>query len=301
VKMLEHITVGLTMTDSDAHLLSYAAMLVSMGIGRKLEFVHVAVPGHASEPGSNPATMRQKMQLQVTQHLGDAVHRIETDFHVREGVRVDALLEFLEQTDSEVILVGHRRNRSGKRSLARRLAMISPASVWMVPDQVPCRVSKVLAPIDFSSHSADSLSIATGVVRVAGLSECLALNVYFDASTVRYDEQADQIRGNEQREYEQFIRPVNTHDIVVTPVFEEASNVSRAILRVAEEQGCDLIVMSTRGRSAAASILLGSETSQTMMESGIPVLAVKHRGARMNLFQVLKNPEFWARSGPKTN
>ncbi len=301
MKTLEHITVGLTMTDSDSHLLSYAAMLVSMGIGRKLEFVHVAVPGHASELAADPVAIRQEMQLQVTQHFGDALHHIETDFHVVEGVRVDALLEFLERIESELILLGHRRNRCGKRSLARRLAMISPASVWMVPEQVPCRINRVLAPIDFSSHSADSLSIATGVSHLAGLSECLALNVFFDSSTVRYDEKADQIRGNEQREFEQFVRPVNTHDIVVTPVFEEASNVSRAILRLAEEQGCDLIVMNTRGRSAAASILLGSETSQTMMESEIPVLAVKHRGARLNLFQVLKNPEFWARSGPKTN
>ena len=194
MKTLEHMTVGLTMTDSDAHLLSYAAMLVSMGIGRRLEFVHVAVPGHAPEQTADLMTIRQQMQLQAAEHLGETLHRVETDFHVVEGVRVDALLEFLEQNGSTLILLGHRRNRSGKRSLARRLAMISPASVWMVPDQVPCQISKVLAPIDFSLHSADSLSIATGVSRFAGLSECLALNVYFDSSTVRYDEHEDQIR-----------------------------------------------------------------------------------------------------------
>jgi nucleotide-binding universal stress UspA family protein len=87
----------------------------------------------------------------------------------------------------------------------------------------------------------------------------------------------------------------------VTPIFEESSNVTRAVLRIVDERKCDLIVMSTRGRSSAASILLGSETAQTLMESRVPVLAVKHRGAFMNLFQVLSSSEVWLKSGPKTN
>ena len=49
---------------------------------------------------------------------------------------------------------------------------------------------------------------------------------------------------------------------------------SDTIIRVAQETGCDLIAMSTRGRSVLASGLLGSVTYKVIHESPIPVLAI---------------------------
>jgi SulP family sulfate permease len=72
-------------------------------------------------------------------------------------------------------------------------------------------------------------------------------------------------------------------------------------VRVAAQHEADLIVMSTRGRSRAASILLGSVATQVMIEAPVALLAVKHYGAMMNLFQALQQSQFWARRNPKTN
>ena len=41
MKPLDCITVGLSLSESDQHLLSYAAMLARMGVGKKIQFVHV--------------------------------------------------------------------------------------------------------------------------------------------------------------------------------------------------------------------------------------------------------------------
>jgi len=301
MKTLEKMVIGLTMTDSDSHLLRYAAMLQQMGIGKSLDFVHIQCPTPASEPVADMEQMRLRMQDAVKSHLGSDEIEAEMRCHVFAGAREDRLADFAERNGAGLILLGYRQNRRGKRSLARRLAMIAPASVWMVPEDAPIQITRVLAPIDFSSHSADSLSVACGISRKAGLSECDALHVFFDASVIRYEDAVELIRGEERSAYEQFVRPIETYDATVHPVFEESSNVSRAILRVAEQRQSDLIVMNTRGRSAAASVLIGSETSQTIMESKIPVLAVKHRGAHMNLLQVLTNPEFWSKPSPHTN
>jgi hypothetical protein len=54
--------------------------------------------------------------------------------------------------------------------------------------------------------------------------------------------------------------------------------------------------MGTRGRSRAASILLGSETEQTMIHTSVPVLAVKAHGANLRLLQVLLDERFRDRS-----
>ena len=48
-----------------------------------------------------------------------------------------------------------------------------------------------------------------------------------------------------------------------------------AILQVAKDQGCDLIVMASHGRRGVAALLLGSETQRVLLHSPIPVLIVK--------------------------
>lgn len=301
MKSLEHIAIGLTLTESDRPLLNYAAMLAKFEIGKRFEFVHVLTSNHPAPPGVDHVAIRQQMQSAVAESFGSLPVPTQSAFHVRDGVRIDQMLAFVEQQSSGVILLGHRSNRSGKRSLARQMAMIAPCSVWMVPDHAPVRMCRVLAPIDFSQHSADSLSIATGIARRAGLNECQAVHMYFDAGMIHYEEHAEEIRKDEQQAFEQFLFPINTHDIKVAPLFVESDNVTKAILSVASEQQSDLVVMNTRGRSKAAAVLLGSETSQMMMESPVPVLAVKHRGARLNLFNVLTDAKLWAKSDPHSN
>ena len=48
-----------------------------------------------------------------------------------------------------------------------------------------------------------------------------------------------------------------------------------AILQVAKDQNCDLIVMASHGRRGVAALLLGSETQRVLLHSPIPVLIVK--------------------------
>jgi nucleotide-binding universal stress UspA family protein len=49
----------------------------------------------------------------------------------------------------------------------------------------------------------------------------------------------------------------------------------QAIIDVAKEQGCDLIVMASHGRHGVAAIVLGSETVKVLTHSTIPVLVVR--------------------------
>lgn len=57
---------------------------------------------------------------------------------------------------------------------------------------------------------------------------------------------------------------------------------SDTIIRMAQESGCDLIAMSTRGRSTLASGLLGSVTYKIIHESPMPVLAITPERARLH-------------------
>ena len=46
----------------------------------------------------------------------------------------------------------------------------------------------------------------------------------------------------------------------------------QAIIEVAEERGCDLIVMSSHGRSGLSVLLIGSVTNKVLTQAKIPVL-----------------------------
>ena len=47
------------------------------------------------------------------------------------------------------------------------------------------------------------------------------------------------------------------------------------IIKIATEQGCDLIVMASHGRHGVSALLLGSETSKVLTHSKIPVLVCR--------------------------
>lgn len=296
--------IALANTEHDAPLLRYASQLARLHLGREFRFVHVTRSGaHAGEvhalPQEDEATVR--LAGEVERHFGTPPEGVVTSCHLLGGERVDALLEFATRSRSDVIMLGHRHERSGQRSLARRMAMLSPSSVWLVPEGAPGEIRRVLAPVDFSDHSADALAVAASLASAVHAERCLGLHVYFDDTLLPTPEHVATVRAGKEAAFHQFLARANTPGFKVETRLEEGPFPSRTILRVAREEAADLIVMNTRGRSRAAAVLLGSVTTQVMVESPVAILAVKHFGAAMGLFQVLKEHQFWQPPPPRSN
>lgn len=296
----QRFLVALSLTPADAPLIRYAGYLAKSGLGSHYHFVHVHTPAAAT--GAVTAdTLREQMEAAVAAQFAPDEAAACT-FQVVTGVRIDSLIDVAARQRSDVILLGHRKARSGRRSLAQRLAMVAPCSVWLLPEDAAGTVNNVLAPVDLSDHSADALQVACAISQATEASTLRALHVFFDPSTLRYDETVQELRAHEAGGFERFLQNAsgdcgaNLEHLLV-----ESADPAKAILRIAAQSGCDLIVMSTRGRSRAASILLGSVTAQVLAESPVAVLAVKHFGAMMGLFQSLRESHFWTRENPKSN
>jgi nucleotide-binding universal stress UspA family protein len=290
--VFERPLVALSLTEQDQSLMAYVRHLARRLEWDDLEFAHV---WRSTEPH-----LLDRLRGVVRSHFEGATVD-DRSLHALEGPLLDQLLRLITEHQRDLILVGHRRSRSGRRSIARRLATVSPASVWLVPEGALPQVTHILAPIDFSEHSADALSVAVQIARAHGLNRVQALHVYMDPSTIRYDEHVEEILGQEHTAFEQLLSRVDVQGVEVEPIFVEGSRTTQEILRTAQQHRCDLIVMNTRGRSRAASVLLGSTTSDTMAETMVPMLAVKHFGARMSLLQALTNHRLWDQPSPKSN
>lgn len=296
------VTVALAMTREDEGLLRYAAQLAKLGIGKEFHFVHVITPYEKNHSASSAKASANTLAEHVRPYFSNLLQAVKMDYRAMDGSnRIDSLVQFSLATQSDLILLGHRKNRTGQRSLPRRLAMITNCSVWMVPEESTASIQRILVPVDFSDPSADSLSEATGLAHIGNIPECLALHVFFDESVIRYDEHEDIVRGEEAVAFADFMSRIDTHGVTVKPAFEEGFNIAHAILRKAEEYNADLIVINTRGHSKAAAMLLGSTTSQVMAQAKIPVLAIKHFGDKVSIMETLLAGRFWERSDPKAN
>lgn len=211
------------------------------------------------------------------------------------GDLLDELLALAADLKPDLLLLDEHFTQDKHRSLARRLAMKAPCSVWMLPANSPSVVSKVLVPVDFSECSADALRTAAALAASQGLHEVTALHVYFDEAVVTYEGHETVVLEEQQRQFTLFLSRLSLGDIEVKTIWEESPNVAQTIARIAQQERSDLIVMGTRGRSESAAILLGSETDHALMESSIPTLAVKHFGPHLGLIEALLDRRFHRR------
>jgi nucleotide-binding universal stress UspA family protein len=280
--------VALELNGVEAGLARYAAKAARWLEADRVAFVHVAADSAGGDRRRVLAELRSRSRAG-----GAALPRsVKASYDVLSGPLTDRLLEFAAKKRAQALLVGHGRATPGLRALARRLAMKAPCSVWMAPEEAPARLRRILVPIDFSKHSADALRMALALAQREPGAKCLALHVYFNEAVATYEGYERVLRGEEEAEYERFMTSIDRRGVEVEPLFEEGANVAHAIGRAARSVKADLVVMATRGRSRSSAILLGSVTEETIIETRVPLLAVKHFGARLGVLEALLDRRF---------
>jgi MFS superfamily sulfate permease-like transporter/nucleotide-binding universal stress UspA family protein len=300
-RCFEKVTIPLNTGGNDDNLLRYAANLAKLGLVNNLDIVYLE-SDQATPPNQPRPDLEKQLQSKVKSIFEGSVPPSKVKWRViRAEHRLDAIVRQLYETHSDLVLLAQHCSQNNQHCLSQRLAMISRCSVWMVPDHFNGEIQKVIAPIDFSLTSGDCLEQAAAITSAAGLPECLAVHVYLDEAVVRYEEHQEIIRGQEEAKFAEFMSRINTGDIVVKPAFIEGINPAQAILNEVEAYHADLVVISTRGHSKAATVLLGSTTSQVMAEANIPVLVVKHFGKQLSLWESLRTSKFWERIEVKAN
>jgi sulfate permease, SulP family len=296
-----HMMVALAKPEADAGLIRYAAMAARCCDADEVRFVHVLAPVGSVNVTANHDSALAALTAAVQSHFGHPSTAIKLSYDVLAGPLIDRLLTHIAEKAVDLLLVGEQHRPDGRRLLARRLVMKAPCSVWMVPEDSPPRIQRLLVPIDFSEPAADSLRAAIALARRVRHPECLALHVYFNKAAVTYEEYDQVLRGEEEAAYRRFIAPIDHQGVRVKPLFQEGANIEHVVSDAVEQHGADLIVIATRGRSRSAAILLGSVTEEILLTTGVPLLAVKHFGARMGVVQALLDRRFWDRGSLHTD
>jgi nucleotide-binding universal stress UspA family protein len=202
--------------------------------------------------------------------------------------------------EADLVMVGSRRH-----VLGARLAMVAPCSVAVVPEDFAPKLAHMMVAIDFSDAATDTLEWAASLAAGNAAIRCTALHVMTHESVDLF---ADQESEAEQSEtMRKILARSDRSGVQVTPRLAsvsasgdigkrrrfflpasiEGADIARAILAEALACGADCIALSTRGRSASASILLGSVAEKVIERAMVPLLVRKHAAANLGLAQIL--------------
>ena len=139
---------------------------------------------------------------------------------------------------------------------------------------------KVLLPVDGSDHSDRAVQHVISAIALVPGCQLLLINVQapIDAPELLGHMPASEIEAMQETRGGDALASaralLDQAGVAYTPVVR-VGPIAETIARYAAENGCDKIVMGTRGLGAIGSVLLGSVTSQLMKLTELPVTLVK--------------------------
>lgn len=205
------------------------------------------------------------------------------------------ILSEADKCDADLIVMGRR----GSHSLSEQL--LGSASTYVLA-HAKCPVllahnkkegpyRRILVPADGSEESlkavryavefakADGASVT--VFHVANMRDLIAEETALDQKKRGLEDLTDRLRQSADRVFALCKAAIADHKGGVDIHF--VANIGRpgpTILKKAEKDGSDLLIMGSRGRSGLASILLGSVSRYITTHSGLPVMIVNDSQVR---------------------
>lgn len=104
-------------------------------------------------------------------------------------------------------------------------------------------------------------------------------SAYFQGSTVLEAQVIDQIEQQwsteAQKDVDFFVENAQKAGVKASGIVLQADFISSTIIDAAIKNTCDLIIMATHGRRGWMKLLMGSETTQVLTHSPLPVLVLR--------------------------
>lgn len=237
---------------------------------------------------------RQRLIAGMRELVARAPSGIAVDCLVEEAPSVDReILARLAATRSDLLVLG-THGRSGVQRLflgsvtekvIRQATcptlVVPPRAPGVTPD-TPVQFKRILCAVDFSDSSLSALAVALEFAREADahvtLLHAIELPPELRENALAEDFDIDRIHAAAAADALRRLRSLvpdgaRTYCTVETAVVE--GRAYRQLLRRAEEEQADLIVMGVHGRGAVDLLVFGSTTHHVIREARCPVLIVR--------------------------
>ncbi len=221
------------------------------------------------------------------------------DLEVRERVERDvaaapAILRYAADQDVDLIVLGTHGRRGVRRlllgSVAEEVVRRADRPVLTVrqagaTEDGTLAIERILVPVDFSENAKEALRYAREVADLYGARIDLLHVIEENLHPAFYVGGVQSIYDVEPNIEEKALERLRAFYAEVAPdggpeaqVHVAPGRAARTIAQFAEEEGTDLIVMSTHGLTGLEHFLLGSVAEKVVRHVSVPVFTVKAFG-----------------------
>lgn len=227
---------------------------------------------------------QKKMQESLAAFQTESV---ELHTEVKMGSAYPEILKFSKQNKMNLIVAGSHGRKGLERfflgSVAEVLVRRAECPVWILKSafSVP---KKILVPVDLSEPSRSVLPWAMLLAKAYGAA--LHLLCVFepiilpDYMSLDYTEFELKMKETKKEEFSQLVQEMSSSAIPITSDFLEGDP-RHQIEEVQKSQNCDLILMSTQGKSFIAYKLLGSVAQHVVREVDCSTITVRPDGFKL--------------------
>jgi nucleotide-binding universal stress UspA family protein len=304
---LKRIIVSLDLTELDEEVVRYTSVMAEIMDADTIYFLHVAasldLPDTLSEEyGAALApvdeTIKHETQTTVDKYFAG---RDTTDIYVDvlEGKPTETVLKYAKRKEADLIVLGKPNQSVRPRLHLGKIAELSSCSVLFVPKGADIRLDEVGVALDFSNQSYRALQQALRIadegnqrqppVRVYGLHVYRVPNG-FSKTGKSYEEFAQIMEENAQKEATKFFKEHKLTSDTCEMHYQLSRDraVHDELQAFAEDKNLDMLLVGSQGRTAAASLLLGSVSEEMLhYENHIPLFVVKEKDGNLGFFEAL--------------
>lgn len=298
---LKKVLVCLDMSRMDEYVVRYAAMLVST-MKSQVYFFYVDnqmdLPNSVSEKypelyGPVGDDVTQRMEKTVALYF-PSYKDYETKFIDKQGSPSQKILQWSQIEEMDLIIMGKKSELKGKGVNPRKIANISHCSILFVPEGANMSLKNLFVPIDFSLRSKTGIEQAKAIAQNSEgkitLQHVFFVPQGYHYTGKTYDEFAIIMRENSKKDYDKFMTRNNfdPEEFLDIYTFDDDDTPADKIYLEALNHEADLIILPSRGRTKAASLLLGSVALELLKyRQKIPYMIIKDKSENLGFFQAL--------------
>ena len=286
----------------DESVVSYASVIARAFNFDSVYFLHVTtsleLPQEIHEKyGDMMAPVDETLETEMNQTIKeffDAPDACDVKVHVATGNITNEVLKYSKVKMVDLILLGRKAELTGSGLHSKKIAKSASASILFVPEKPILKLEKLLIPIDYSKYSEMAFMLGVDIQKHFGC-KLLSNHVYrvptgYYKSGKTYEEFADIMLENTKKDCDRFFSNMELDgvDYEHTYALDDDPHPADKIYRTAVEEKADMIVLGSKGRSGAISMLIGSVAERLVMEDNdIPLLLVKKRDENIGLLEAL--------------
>lgn len=189
------------------------------------------------------------------------------------------LVHWIDQKNFDLFFLGKKKSLEGSGVFSSKMVRLLKCNLILVPETAAPKITKILAPVDFSSYSSRVLEVSDLIARTTD-AEMVAIHIlkigihYFPFITNEKKIQSS-LEKEAKSKFEKLKKKLHLNAELHTMLAEDQP-IGTAIFKQAKEYRADLIIISKKGKSDDSDLLLGSVAENLISNDKNMTVAIIH-------------------------